>query len=83
MTNNKDDMTKCSYRFRSVNEKLTRETERINKLDMLGLIKRLETTTGIRNIETMFEKDQLKHLNAILLLQSINHDMSIAMCKCG
>ena len=26
---------------------------------------------------------KLRHLNTILLLQSTNHNMSIAMCKCA
>jgi hypothetical protein len=80
---NKDNIAKCSHRIRSISNKLKRETERINTLGTLELIKWLETTTGIRNIELMVDTDQLRHLSIILLSQSTNHDMSIAMCKCA
>ena len=83
MNNNKDNMAKCSHRFRSVTDKFTRETERIGTLDTLELLKNLETTTDIHDMWTGFSTDQLRHLNTILLLQSTNHDMSIAMCKCA
>lgn len=81
---NKDNIAKCSHRIRSISDKLKRETERINTLGTLELIKGLETTTGIRNIEIMVDNiGQLRRLSTILSLQSINHDMSIAMCKCA
>lgn len=80
---NKDNIAKCSHRIRSISDKLKRETERINMLGTLELIKWLEATTGIRNIELMVDTDQLRHLSTILLSQSTNHDMSIAMCKCA
>lgn len=83
MTNNRDNMDKCGHRIRSVNDKFTRETERIGTLKTEGLIKRLELTTDIHNMWTDFSVDQLRHLNTILLLESTNHDMSIAMCKCA
>lgn len=83
MDNSKDNITKCSRRIRSVNDKLARETERIGTLNAEGLTKRLELATDIRNIWMDFSTDQLRHLNTILLLQSTNHDMSIAICKCA
>jgi hypothetical protein len=83
MTNNKDNIAKCSRRFRSVTDKFTRETERIDTLDTEELKQRLELTTDIHDMWKDFSADQLRHLNIILLLQSTNHDMSIAMCKCA
>ena len=83
MTNNKDNMTKCSHRFRSVNNKFVRETERIGTLSAEELSKRLEEITDIHNMGAGFSTDQLRRINTILLLQSTNHDMSIAMCKCA
>lgn len=80
---NKDKIAKCSNRIRSISDKLKRETERINTLGTLELIKGLKTATGISNIELMVDKDQLRHLSTILLSQSTDHDMSIAMCKCA
>lgn len=78
-----DKAAKCSQRIKSINEKLKRETERIDILNHDALMKRLELTTGISDMWRAFGKRQLKHLNRILLTESINHDMSIAMCKCA
>lgn len=79
----KDNMAKCSHRIRSVNDKLTRETERIGMLNTEELTKRLELITDISNMWVNFSADQLRHINTILLLRSTNHDMSIAICKCA
>jgi hypothetical protein len=78
-----DNAAKCSQRIKSINNKLKREIERIDRLDHDALMKRLEITTGISDMWRVFDKYQLKHLNQIWLTESINHDMSIAMCKCA
>lgn len=84
MTNNiKDKISRCGHRIRYVNKRLARETERIGKLDQHALIQRLELITEIRRMWDGMSMDQLRHLNTILELQSSNHDMSIAICKCA
>ena len=84
MTNDtKECKSKCFHRIRSINDKLAMETERIGELNEDELIQRLESVTDIRNMWYDMSIDQLRHLNTILELQSINHDMSIALCKCA
>lgn len=84
MTNDiKDNIGKCSHRIRSINDRPARETERIGRLDGDALVKRLELITEIRHMWNSMSIDQLRHLNTILELQSTNHDMSIAICKCS
>lgn len=78
-----DNADKCGQRIRSINDKLKRETERIDTLNHDALMKRLELTTGIKDMWRVLDKDQLRHLSQILLTESVNHDMSIAMCKCA
>ncbi len=78
-----DNKAKCGQMIRSVNDKLTREEKRIDTLNHDALMKRLELTTGIHDMWRVFDKDQLRHINKILLIESTNHDMSIAMCKCA
>jgi hypothetical protein len=74
---------KCSQRIRSINAKLKRETERIETLNHDALMKRLELATNIHDMWRTFDKYQLRHLNQILLTESIDHDMSIAICQCA
>jgi hypothetical protein len=78
-----DSTDKCDQRIRSISGRLKIETERIDTLNHDDLMKRLELTTGIKDMWRALDKYQLKHINQILLTESINHDMSIAMCKCA
>ena len=51
MTNNiKDNISRCSHRIRSTNDRLTRDTERICRLNEDELIKRLELITDIHHM---------------------------------
>ena len=83
MTNNTGNIAKCAQRIKSVTNKLEREEKRIDILSEDGLKTRLQLTTDISNMWTDFSIDQLKHLNKILLTGEVDHDMSIAMCKCA
>ena len=78
-----DNNTKCAQRIKSVSDKLKREGKIIDILDTEGLIKRLQTVTGIENIGWITDPQHLRSLNIVLLNQTIDHDMSIAMCKCS
>ena len=78
-----DNTARCGQRIRSINDKLKRETERIDTLSHTDLMKRLELTTDIHDMWRDLDKYQLRGLNKILLTESVNHDMSIAMCKCA
>ena len=63
MTNNiKDNINKCNHRIRSVNDRLSRETERIGILNEDELIKRLELITDIRHMWKDVSIDQLRHI---------------------
>lgn len=83
ITKDLENINKCIHRIESVNNKLKREKEIIGSLGENELTRRLETITDIQNVWNDFSIDQLRHINSILILEMINHDMSIAMCKCA